>query len=139
MASPISGPTPPYSNPPINPQYYIPSRFVISNVSLGQATIVTTSIANNYVVGQQCRLIIPQEYGCRQLNEATGYVIFILSPTEIILNIDSSGIDAFVNAETINQPQILAIGDINSGIISSTGTVSANTTIPGAFKNISPL
>ena len=35
-------------------------------------------------------------------------------------------------------PQIIAIGDINSGYISSSGNI-ANPLIPGSFINISPL
>ena len=55
----VSNPTPPYSNPPINPQYFQPNAFVISNISFGQSTTVTTVLNNNFVIGQEIRLLIP--------------------------------------------------------------------------------
>ena len=51
MTFPSFGPTPAYNNPPIEPQFYQPSRFVISAISNGNPTTVTTSEENNYVVG----------------------------------------------------------------------------------------
>lgn len=211
----ISYPIPPYSNVPIQPEFYQPSRFIISAITTGQTTQITTAIAHNYVVGQAVRLLIPQLYGSFQLNEAQGLVLSIPSPTQVILNIDSTQANAFIASPytatitnitqsvtptvtaansfvrgnsvifssvggmtelnglvgsivtvsptsfTINintsgfspygsggiatlynvpqtQAQILAIGDINSGIISSTGRVQPTTNIPGSFINISP-
>ncbi len=51
----ISYPIPPYSNVPINAQYYEPSQFVITAVALGVTTTITTQVDHNIVVGQQCR------------------------------------------------------------------------------------
>lgn len=137
----ISYPTPPYSNVSIEPQFYKPSRFVISNVSLGPTTIVTTSIDHNYVIGQQVRLIIPRSFGCYQLNESTGYVLSIPSTTEVEITIGSIvNVDQYIaSSSQIESAQILAIGDLNMGIISSTGRVIPTTAIPGSFQNISPL
>lgn len=137
MASPIVGPIAPYSNPPINPQYYQPSRFFISAISLGSTTTVTTTEDNNYVIGQLCRLIIPPGNVSRQLNEAQGYVLSLPADDQVELDIYSSGVDTFVTTATGTQPQILAIGDINQGQINT--TPSTVTTYPaGAFINISP-
>ena len=134
-----SGPVPPYSNPPIQPQNYMPSRFVISDITLGISTTVTTELPMNYVVGQLVRLLIPQGYGCVQLNGFYGYVIGIPAPNQVILNIDSSIqiFNEFINFNGRTPPEIIAIGDINSGIISSTGRNMPETTVPGAFINIS--
>ncbi len=211
----ISYPIPAYSNVPIEPQFYQPSRFVISAITRGQTTLITTSVDHNYVVGQAVRLLIPQLFGSFQLNEAQGLVLSIPSSTQVVVNIDSSFVDAFIASPytatitnitqfitptvtatnaflrgnsivfsgvggmtqinglvgsivtvsptsfTINidttgfsaygsggvatlfnvpqtQAQILAIGDINSGITSSTGRVQPTTNIPGSFINISP-
>ncbi len=143
MAIPITGPIAPYTNPPIEPQYYIPWRFQISAISLGVTTIVTMVIPsitfNNYVIGQEVRLIIPPLFGCRELNGVTGYVISIPSSNQVELNIFSSGMNAFIAASARTQAQILPIGDNNYGNISTTGRVNLNIGIPGAFKNISPL
>jgi len=137
MSSPFPGPTPPYSNPPIEPQYYQPSQFFISNITLGVNTTITTTKNMNYVIGQQIRLIIPPSFGTRQLNEQTGYVIAIPQSNQVVVDIFSIGMDQFTNSTATTKPQILAIGDINSGLI-NTGRVSATTTIPGSFINISP-
>lgn len=134
----IFGPVPPYNNPPIEPQFFQPSVFFISAITLGQTTTVTTTVNNNYVIGQECRLIIPNGYGSRGLNEQTGFVISIPAANQVVLNINSIGIDPFINAGLPTQAQIVAVGDVNSGIISSTGRVLLTTNIPGAFINISP-
>lgn len=145
MSSPIVGPVPPYSNPPIEPQFFQPSRFVISAISLGSTTIITTAVNQNYVIAQLVRLLIPSKYGCRGLNEQTGYVISIPAPNQVELDINSNGIDPFISSPTFlpfqsqTPPQIVAVGDNNSGIISSTGRVTPTNNIPGSFINISPL
>lgn len=145
MGSPFPGPVPPYSNPPIEPQFYAPSQFTISNVVLGQTTTVTTSVNNNYVVGNLVRLLIPQLYGCWQLNEMTGYVISIPMPNQVEVSIDSSqNVNAYIalSLPPLNPypvPQIVCVGDVNTGLINSQGPMNTGLTIPGSFTNISPL
>jgi hypothetical protein len=140
MGSPFPGPTPPYNNPPINPQYYQPSQFFISDITLGQTTLVTTTVDHNYVIGQLIRLLIPTTNSSYQLDEVTGYVISIPNPNQLQVGIDSSrNVNTFVTSSRPNQPQIVSVGDINSGIISNTGRINAMTNVPGAFINISPL
>jgi hypothetical protein len=134
------GPTPPYTNVPIAPQNFSPSRFTISSIQLGFTTLITTSTNHNYIVGQLVRLIIPPTFGSRQLNQRVGYVINIPSSNQILLDINSSqNVDAFISSPLFGTtlPETLAIGDNNSGIISSTGRVVTNITIPGSFQNIS--
>ena len=137
----ISYPIPPYQNVPIEPQYYQPSRFVIYSVTLGQETIITTSVNHNYVIGQLVRLIIPAAFGCFQLNESKGYVLSIPSSNQVLVSIDSSvNVDHFIaSSSTAVFPQILAIGDVNSGQTNANGINSTLTYIPGSFINISPL
>lgn len=134
----ISYPIPLYQNLPIESQFYQPGRFVISAVSLGQTTTITTTVDTNYVIGQQCRLIIPPSYGCRQLNELTGLVLSLPASNQVELNIYSSGGDAYTASSATTKAQILAIGDVNSGDINSSGRIQNNTGIPGSFINISP-
>lgn len=133
------GPTPPYTNPPIQPEFYIPSRFNIEDLTLGSTTIVETDLPHNYVIGQLCRLLIPSQSGCSQLNEISGLVVSIPSNTEVELNILSAGGNAFKTTTGITQPQIVAIGDINSGQINNLGPMMQSTFIPGSFINTSPL
>ncbi len=137
----ISYPIPAYSNPPIEPQFYQPSRFVISAISLGYTTLVTTSVPNNYVIGQEVRLLIPVTYGSYQLNERRGYVLSLPSSSQVELNIDSLvNVNEFVSGtDNINTPQIIAIGDVNSGNTNNQGRINNITFVPGSFINISPL
>jgi hypothetical protein len=137
--SAIVGPIPPYSNPPIEPQYFQPSNFFISAISLGIRTVVTTSVNHNYVIGQLVRLIIPPSYGARQLNEQLSYVVDIPALNQVALDVNSFNDDAFINSGLATPAQINAVGDINNGIISATGRSVPTTNIPGAFINISPL
>ncbi len=135
----ITYPIPPYQNVPIEPQFYQPSMFFISAISLGQTTTVTTSVDNNYVIGQQVRLIIPNGFGSRWLNERTAYVIDVPASNQVVIDIFSIGFDPFINANLNTKAQILAIGDVNAGYINPTGRVTTTTNIPGSFINISPL
>jgi hypothetical protein len=136
----LSGPIPPQTNPPIMPEYFQPSNFDISAVLLGTSTLITTSSNHNYVIAQLVRLIIPNGYGCRQLNEKLGYVVSIPSPNQVLLSIDTSmNCDQFIAANLATLPQINALGDVNNGLISNTGPVVPINYIPGSFQNISPL
>jgi hypothetical protein len=133
----IFGPIPPYSNPPIEPQFYKPSQFFISNITLGQTTTVTTTVNHNYVIGQQVRLLIPGGFGSKGLNEQTGFVLSIPAANQVVLDIFSIGMDPFINATFNTKPQIVAIGDDNSGVINSNGRNATATFIPGSFIDIS--
>jgi hypothetical protein len=133
------GPVPIFSNPPIEPQFYEPSRFVISSIVLGSTTTVTTSVDHDYVVGQQIRLLIPSVFGTRQLNNQTALVLSIPAANEVVINIDSNRYDPFISspAFVLTSAQIVAIGDVNTGLITTTGRTIPTTTIPGAFVDIS--
>lgn len=136
----ISFPIPAYSNLPINAQYYEPNQFFISAVSLGTTTTVTTTVNLNFVVGQLVRLIIPPTFGCRQLNGVTGYVLSIPNPNQVVLSINSSqNVDAFTSSAATTQPQILPVGDVNTGTTNNSGRNNTGTFVPGAFINISPI
>lgn len=209
------GPTPPYNNPPIQPQFYQPRRFVISDITLGTTTIVQTTENMDYVIGQLVKIMIPPLYAAFQLNNSEGYVISLPSPNEVEIDMNSSGSNAFIsnpitasitgatqanpcvltcsshfspgqyisisdvggmlelngqtfliiqaNATTVTidvdasgyaaytsggtatllnylttQPQIIAIGDINSGQVNANGRRNQKTYIPGSFINVSP-
>ena len=138
----ISGPTAPFSNPPIEPQYFRPWNFDIIAITLGITTTITMTIPAitklHYVVGQLVRLVIPVQFGCRQLNEQLGYVIAVNLPNQVTLDIVSTGGDPFILASARTQAQIHAVGDNNTGYISHTGRVIPFVGIPGNFANISP-
>lgn len=135
----ISYPIPPYQNLPIEPQFYQPRRFVISGITLGQTTTVTTSTVHDYVIGQQVRLIIPAQFGCFQLNEAFGYVLSVPSTTSVVVGINSANnVDAYIAATNPQEPAILAIGDVNTGVVNTSGRTNQQTYINGSFIDISP-
>jgi hypothetical protein len=135
----ISFPIPVYSNLPIAP-YYQPRSYFIAAISLGTTTTVTTTEDNDFVIGQLVRLLIPPTFGCRQLNGVEGYVLSQPTATQLILSIDSSqNVDAFTASSATTQPQILPVGDINTGAINSQGRTNTGTFVPGSFINISPL
>lgn len=133
-----SYPIPPYSNPPIEPQNFKTSNFFITAISLGLTTTVTTSVNHNYVIGQEVRLHVPQQYGSRGLGGQTGNVISIPAPNQVVLDIYSVGINPFVIGTFGDKPQITAIGDINSGAINPHARKHTHPYIPGSFRNISP-
>ena len=135
----ISYPIPAYQNVPIEPQFYSPSRFVISDITLGGTTLVTTTEDVNYVIGQLVRIIIPPSFGTRQLNNQQAYVIAIPAANQVELDINSSQMDAFTTSTATTKPQLLPIGDINQGVTNSNGRTQNGTYIPGSFLNISPL
>jgi hypothetical protein len=136
---PYTGPIAPYNNVPIEPEWYQPRRFVISAISLGTTTTVTTTTDMDYVIGQEIRLIIPPSYGSRQLNESTGFVIALPADDQVTVNIDSSrNVDAFISSSATTKAQILAIGDVNTGSQNTNGRSPTSTYIPGSFINISP-
>ena len=129
--SAIVGPIAPYSNVPIQAQFYQPSQFFISNVTLGTTTIVTTTVNMNYVIGQLVRLLIPASFGCFQLNQQTGYVISLPSANQVEITINSNtNVNQYIASSAATQAQIVAVGDVNSGITSSTGLNNPTTNIP---------
>lgn len=135
------GPVPPENNPPIKPEFYSPSQFFISALSLGLTTTVTTSVDHNYVIGQEIRLIVPQPYGSRQINFQTGFVLSIPADDQVLVSINSKNTNAFIASPSdagVVRAQILAIGDVNTGTYNSTGRTGLATTIPGSFIDISP-
>lgn len=131
-----SGPTPPYNNPPIEPDNYQPRNFAISDIILGRYTTVVTNVPMDYTIGNLVRLYIPRLYGCGQINMSQSYVIGIPDPFTVILDLDSLECDPFIQADFPNKAQISAIGDVNSGNTSYPRDFS-NISVSGAFINIS--
>lgn len=137
----ISYPIPVYQNVPIHAEYYQPSVFVIARIFRGVTTLVETTLATNFVVGQEIRLLIPPQFGSIELNGKTGFVLSFNSPTIMEVSIDSSRNVTQYNSSavaTIQNPQVAAIGDVNTGVTNRTGLRDQGTFIPGSFINISP-
>ncbi len=136
----VKGITPPVArlnNLPIS-AFYQPTQFFISAIATGILTTITTAINHNYVLGQQIRIYIPPYWGIRQIDGQDGIVLGIPAPNQVSVGINSTNYDQFINAGFTTQPQITAIGDINSGP-TNTGRTGNQTFINGSFINISPL
>ncbi len=113
------------------PFLYAPGVSIISAITLGTTTTVVTTAPNNYVVGQEVAFRIPQAYGTTGLNSLPdnfipgspiyGYVTAVTNSTTFVVNINSSTFTAFNTNQTFAQmvgqtfPQVVAVGDINSG------------------------
>lgn len=143
MTNPFnSGPIAPERNPPITPQYYSPRARFISAITLGITTTITTQDPNQFVVGQLVRLLIPSYWGSVQLNEVQGYVTQVLSDTQFVIDINSSDASAFglssSHPAVYQNPQVIPVGDVNTGPINSQGRSNQITNIPGSFIDISP-
>lgn len=142
MTSPyLTGPNALERNPAIEPQYFQPSVFIIFDIANGPTTTVTFTTSHNYVIGQLIRFVIPSFNGIRQINQQIAYVISIPSPTQVIVDLNSTQFDQFNPSPliTTTPPQVVAVGDNNFGLISSTGRSLPTTAIPGSFINISPI
>lgn len=133
----ISFPAPPFSNPPIHPEWYNPNYFYISGVTLGQTTLVTTTANVNFYVGQLVRLLFPNGYGCGQLNEKTALVSSIPAPNQVVLELFSLNADAFRSSSNPTQPTIVPVGDINTGRINAGGPSDVGLSILGSFVVVS--
>ena len=136
---PFTGPVAPCTNFPINDQYYSPRQFIISGVTRGAQTTITTSVDHDYVIGQQVRLLIPPSFGIRQLNEKTAFVISLPASNQVLLDISSANMDTYIASSDPTPAQILPIGTINGSATNYSNVVSSLTYIDGSFRDISPL
>jgi len=147
------------------PSLYAPGEAVISAVSLGSTTVVTTTAPHNFVVGQEVAFRIPSVWGPSQLNSLPdliipgspiyGYVTVVNSSTQVTVNINSTGYTAYTANQSVASvkgltfPQIVAVGDNNSGsnqfgynsptVYNGTGATAVSTingpAIAGAYIN----
>jgi hypothetical protein len=113
------------------PWNYLPGQNAISAITTGATTTITTTSNHNYVVGQEIAFRIPSAWGTTQLNSLPnnqipgspiyGYVTSVTSNTVFVCNINSTGFTAFNTNPTVAQtvgltpPQVVAVGDVNSG------------------------
>jgi hypothetical protein len=113
------------------PALYLPEDNVISNITTGATTTVSTTMQHNFQVGQEVAFRIPTAWGPTQLNSLPnnvvpgspiyGYVVSVTDFQNFVVNINSTAATAFNS----NQPfasvpgqtfaQIVPVGDINTG------------------------
>lgn len=121
------------------PYLYFPGECVIAGLSLGTTTTVLTTSAHNMVVGQEVAFRITPNWGTFELNSLPnstipgspiyGYVTAVTSYQSFTCNINSSSFTAFNANQTVASvaaglkfPQVVAVGDINSGGVPYSGS-----------------
>jgi hypothetical protein len=130
------------------PNLYLPGLRYITAISSSMAnTVLTTSVNHNMVVGQEVAFVIPPQWGMFQLDslyqdqinpQFTAYIISVTANT-LTVNVNSSAFTAFAYptsaqaAVGLNFPQVIPIGDQNSGGLAP-GGVLTSLTIPGAYQ-----
>jgi hypothetical protein len=113
------------------PNLYFPGETVISNITTGATTTISTAGAHQFQVGQEVAFRIPSAWGTTQLNSLPntlipgspiyGYVVSVTDFQNFVVNINSTGYTAFNSNPTfasvpgLKFPQVLAVGDVNSG------------------------
>lgn len=113
------------------PDLYLPSGSVVTAVTVGSTTTVTTTTNHNFVAGQEIAFHIPSQYGITELNTLPNNVIpgspvygvvqSVSSNTQFVCNIDSTGYTAYSNNVAVASvaglsfPQVYAIGSLNTG------------------------
>ena len=121
------------------PFLYEPGVAFISALTLASTTTVVTTAPHNFETGQQIAFRIPSVWGPTQLNSLPdtlipgqsiyGYVQSITDNQTFVCNINSTGYTAFTTAQSVTSvpgltfPQVLAVGDVNSGGIPYSGGV----------------
>ena len=118
-----------------------PYKANITNITTTDPVSVTAN--NPFHAGN--RIIFSQVGGMVEINGLVG-TILTRSPTGFTVNINSSifssyssGGQAILFEFPQNMAQILAIGNINSGALNTSGRSPTSTLIPGSFEDISPL
>ncbi len=113
------------------PFLYVPEDNVISAITLGNTTTITTTMYHNFEVGQEVAFRIPNQWGTVQLNSLPnvlipgspvyGYVISVTDNWTFVVNINSSAYTAYTDNIAVASvpgltfPQVLAVGDVNTG------------------------
>lgn len=113
------------------PFLYVPQDNVVSFITTGTTTTIKTTMYHNFEVGQEIAFRIPSAWGTTQLNSLPdvtipgspiyGYVTSITDNWTFVCSINSTGYTAFnVNQPFANYPgeqfpQVLAVGDVNTG------------------------
>lgn len=139
-----------YMKKVLYPDLYVPQGVSITAIATGASTTITCAQDHNFKVGQEVYFVIPSAFGMVQLDTLVyntanvvpqqAYVVSIPASNEIEVNINSAGYTAFayptsaVFAAGVSLPQVLAIGDQNTGYIAINGNQPPSPiTIPGAF------
>lgn len=132
------------------PYLYAPGASFITSLSLGSTTTVVTTSPHNLVVGSEVAFRIPSVWGTVQLNSAMnvrrpgsplyGYVSSVINSTSVVVRINSNNFTPFNSniavtaVHGLSFPQMIAVGDINTG----SSNYSGGALYPSPIVNGSP-
>jgi hypothetical protein len=113
------------------PFLYAPGVSNITAITRGTTTTVVTTAPHNCVVGQQVAFRIPELWGTVELNSLPneqlpgspkyGYVVSVTDSRTVVVSINSASYTAYdsniavSNVPGLTFPQMVAVGDVNSG------------------------
>ena len=103
-----------------------PARRLISSITKGATTEITTTFDHDYVTGTVVRINIPKDYGMYQLDNFTGEITVTGTDT-FTIKLDSNKFDDFVSP-------IPTSGDICAEVIPIGETLE---TLAAATQNVS--
>jgi hypothetical protein len=136
------------------PFLYLPEDNVVTAITLGNTTTITTAMYHNFEVGQEIAFRIPNAWGTVQLNSLPnvllpgspvyGYVTSITDNWTFVCSINSSAFTAFTTNIAVSVvpgltfPQVLSVGDVNTGgnLITATSPLYPSPQFPTSTNRI---
>jgi hypothetical protein len=149
----LSGsPTGAYVRKVLYPFLYAPGVSFIEAITTGTTTTVVTTAPHNFVVGQEIAFRIPSVWGTTQLNTLPNntvpgspvyyYVTSVTNSTTFVCSANSTGFTAFnpnqpvASVPGLSFPQVMAIGDVNSGGVAYSGGALYPSPVVNGFSTI---
>lgn len=138
------------------PFLYAPEDNVVTAVTTGSTTTITTSMYSNFEVGQEIAFRVPSFWGPTGLNSLPnliipgspiyGYVVSVTDNWTFVCNINSSAFTSFSNNGTmtaatlpgLNYMQVVPVGDVNTGgnLITSTSPLYPSPQFPASTNRV---
>lgn len=135
------------------PFLYVPQDNVVSAVTTGATTTITTTMYHNFETGQEIAFRVPNFWGTIQLNSLPnvlipgqpvyGYVTSITDNWTFVCSINSTAFTAFTTNQTViptnvTMAQVLAVGDVNTGgnVINATSPLYPSPQFPTSTNRV---
>lgn len=90
---------------------FVPNGQIIQSITNANPAIVTTTTPHGYKNGLYVRLVLPEGFGMRQVNNQV-YLIHILSNTQFSIDTNSTNFDAFNLLPATQKPQVIPVGEV---------------------------
>jgi len=99
---------------PVNPNFpWLPAANTITAITNANPAVITTATDHGYSTGYNVRIVFPfpyaKSFGMIQINEQIG-TITVLSDNTFSININTTGYDTFVVGTTLENAQVIPIG-----------------------------